>query len=267
MGYQDLGALVMRVALTLGLAGILAANAALAADFPAAPAYYQPIVAPVYDWSGVYIGVNAGYGFGTVSETVSSPLGFGGPLNLTGTDDLRGAVGGGQLGANYQSGSFACRTLASGAFCVVGIEVDVMGSGQKNSGSSALGLGLTFDDKITWLATARVRAGVAVDRILFYATGGGAYGEFKQTVTTSPVQVFPFSVPLITTTTSSQRGGFTAGGGVEFAVFGGLIGRLEYLYLRSADQTQTIAGVSVSNHFSDNIVRLALSYKFGGATP
>jgi outer membrane immunogenic protein len=255
----------MRAALTLGFAGILAANAALAADFPVAPAY-QPVVAPVYDWAGVYIGVNAGYGFGTVSETVSSPPGFGSPLNLTATDDLRGAVGGAQLGANYQSGSFACRTLASGAFCVVGVEVDVMGSGQKNGGSSAFGV--TFDDKITWLATARVRAGVAVDRILFYGTGGGAYGEFKQTVNTPLVQLFPFAVaPLTTTITTSQRGGFTAGGGVEFAAFGGLIGRLEYLYLRSADQTQTIAGVSVSNHFSDNIVRLALSYKFGGATP
>jgi outer membrane immunogenic protein len=266
MGYQHLGALVMRVALTLGLAGILAANTALAADFPAAPAYYQPIVAPVYDWSGVYIGVNAGYGFGTVSETASSSLGFSSDPNLTATEDLRGAVGGAQFGANYQTGSFACRTLASGAFCVVGLEVDVMGSGQKNSGSSAFGV--TFDDKITWLATARVRAGVAVDRILFYGTGGGAYGEFKQTVNTPAVQVFPFAVvPLTTTTTTSQRGGFTAGGGVEFAAIGGLIGRLEYLYLRSADQTQTIAGVSVSNHFSDNIVRLALSYKFGGATP
>src|SRR5438309_622002 len=83
--------------------------------------------------------------------------GFGSPLNLTGTDDLRGAVGGAQMGANYQSRSFACTTLSSGAACVVGIEVDVMGSGQKNSVSSALGL--TFDDKITWLATARARAG------------------------------------------------------------------------------------------------------------
>src|SRR6476660_3129477 len=110
MGYQDWGALVMRAALTLGLAGILAAKAALAADFPIAPAY-QPVVAPVYDWTGIYIGVNAGYGFGTVSETVSSSLGFGNGLNFTTTENLRGAVGGAQFGGNYQSGSFACRTL------------------------------------------------------------------------------------------------------------------------------------------------------------
>src|SRR5438552_2325022 len=107
---SNFGGCVMRSLTVLALAG-LAASAASAADLPT----YQPqaFVARVYDWSGIYIGVNAGYGFaqGTVSSSASA---------LSITEDLNGAVGGGQFGANFQSGAF-----------VIGLEVDAMASGQK----------------------------------------------------------------------------------------------------------------------------------------
>jgi opacity protein-like surface antigen len=62
---------------------------------------------------------------------------------------------------------------------------------------------------------------------------------------------------------STQRAGGVIGAGVEYAFTPEMIGRVEYLYLPSADQTNTFFGVSVSNHLSDNIVRAGLSYKFG----
>src|SRR5205807_4207142 len=80
---------------------------AFAADLPAAappraPAIYVPVVAPVYNWGGFYVGINGGWGFasGTTTATV-----VGGPFNglaATGSGSLNGGVAGGQIGANYQ---------------------------------------------------------------------------------------------------------------------------------------------------------------------
>jgi outer membrane immunogenic protein len=237
--------------MALVIAGALFSTAAVAADFPA----YQPapvVVARVYDWTGIYIGGNVGYGFATRNRTASSSFNPG--LSFTASEDLNGAVGGLQLGGNFQTGNF-----------VIGLEIDGMASGQKNTGSVASGF-ITFDDEVTWLATARLRVGAAIDRLLIYATGGGAYGEFKQTVNTPAVFFFGRPIfPPTTTVITTQRAGFAAGAGLEYAFTAGLIGRVEYLFLRSADETNTILGVAVTNHLTDNIVRVALSYKFGGA--
>jgi outer membrane immunogenic protein len=168
------------------------------------------------------------------------PSGF----SLSSTENLNGPVGGIHFGGNYQTGAF-----------VIGLEVDGMLSGQKNTTTvGAFFFPITVEDKVTWLTTARLRVGGAVDRFPLYATGGGAYGEFKSTVTV------PF---LGAASASTQRAGGVIGAGIEYAFTPSLIGRVEYLYLRSADQANTFFGVSVSNHLSDNIVRAGLSYKFG----
>jgi outer membrane immunogenic protein len=209
-----------------------------AADLPT----YQPLVPfvpAVYNWTGIYLGVNAGYGFAQATETANNNFGF----SLSSTENLSGGVGGIHFGGNYQTGSF-----------VFGLEVDGTASGQKNTATIGAFLPITIEDKVTWLTTARLRVGGAIDRVLLYGTAGGAYGELTSTVT----------VPFFgSASASTQRAGGVVGAGVEYAFTAGLIGRLEYLYLRSADQTNTFFGVSVSNHLSDNIVRAGLSYKFG----
>jgi outer membrane immunogenic protein len=220
---------------TLAALLVLAGIEARAADFPT----YQPLVAmvaPVYNWTGIYLGANVGYGFAQATE--SSSFGF------SSSEQLSGVVAGGHFGGNYQTGAF-----------VIGLEVDGMLSGQKNTTTTGtFFFPITLEDKVTWLTTARVRIGGAIDRVLLYATAGGAYGEFKSTVT----------VPFFgAASVSTQRAGGVIGAGVEYAFTHGLIGRVEYLYLRSADQTNTFFGVSVSNHLSDSIVRAGLSYKFG----
>ena len=123
---------------------------ALAADLPrrtiVAPAPFVP--APVFTWTGFYIGANAGYGFsdrhdddfcgngfsfggcGFGGSGLSVPSGLGGlapvvPLSgfnnfgSTGFDDRRnrdGFVGGGQIGYNFQ--------FTPGSGFVIGIEAD-----------------------------------------------------------------------------------------------------------------------------------------------
>jgi outer membrane immunogenic protein len=82
-----------------------ATNLAFAADLPApvptpavAPAAYA---APVYNWTGLYLGVNGGYGFGssTWSDPANTP-------STTGSFHTNGGLVGGTLGVNFQSGAF-----------------------------------------------------------------------------------------------------------------------------------------------------------------
>ena len=222
--------------------GVLALTLAVQGNAADIPTYQQPLVPfvpAVYNWTGIYLGVNAGYGFAQAVETASDGFGF----SLSSTENLNGPIGGVHFGGNYQTGSF-----------VIGIEVDATASGQKNTTTIGAFVPITLEDKVTWLTTARLRFGGAIDRVLLYGTAGGAYGEFTSTVT----------VPLLgSASTSTQRAGAVVGAGVEYAFTAGLIGRLEYLYLRSADQTNQFFGVSVSNHLSDNLIRAGLSYKFG----
>jgi outer membrane immunogenic protein len=113
------------------LAAVCVANGALAQDASPLP------TVKFYDWTGVYVGVNAAYG----SATVTTPT----------TDNITGVLAGGQIGANYQFGHV-----------VVGAEVDGDWSSLKS------------DFSIPWLATARLRIGGAYDRIQYFATGGVA---------------------------------------------------------------------------------------------
>jgi outer membrane immunogenic protein len=146
----------MKRILIAGALALAAGGQAIAADLPPpvapaprAPATYVP-AAPYYSWTGIYVGVNGGYNFGTV--TPSAALG-GGNFNTT------GFLAGGTLGGNYE--------FANGF--LVGVEVD----GDFNSLNNNIpGNGGTF--KSDWLATARARVGWAWDRVLFYGTGGGA---------------------------------------------------------------------------------------------
>jgi outer membrane immunogenic protein len=143
----------MKRVLIVGAFALLAGGQALAADLPPpvappprAPAVYVPTTAPYYNWTGFYIGVNAGYGFGTVTPNVGpsfSPNGF---------------LVGGTLGGNYQMGAF-----------VVGLE----GDGGYDSMNGTAPFGSLY--KSNWLATVRGRAGWAWDRVLFFGTAGGAF--------------------------------------------------------------------------------------------
>ena len=164
---------------------IAAAGSAAAADLPQpapipqAPAAYIPTVAPVYNWGGIYVGINGGWGFGQSSWTATTTGGFtGGTWN---TSDNGGVVGG-TVGANFQTGEF-----------VFGVEGDWDYSAI-NTGTSATICSVTGTCQVgnNWLATVRARAGWAVDRVLFYGTAGGAFANVQAEVgslTTTKTQV------------------------------------------------------------------------------
>ena len=204
-----------------------------AADaLPPAPAPPPVYVPRVYDWTGLYIGLNAGYGSANVSTTATL-LG----VRATDSETLKGVVGGVQLGGLWQWG-----------YAVFGAEGDFQGSGQKNS-TTILGMSLT--DSITWFTTYRVRFGIALDRILLYGTAGGAYGEFVRDATGFGVTV----------STSTQRAGWSAGAGIEGAFTDRFTARLEYLYLDTGDVGSAAGLLTVTSRARDHIVRGAFNFK------
>jgi outer membrane immunogenic protein len=125
----------------------VAAGAAVAADLPPSQApYYNPVPASLYNWSGVYAGLNVGYGWGKVTNTGVDP---------------NGVLGGGQVGINWQNGPF-----------VYGAEADFQGSGASDTFAP-------YKFSNPWFGTVRGRVGYAFNNILVYGTVGLAFGELN----------------------------------------------------------------------------------------
>ena len=211
----------------LALAALVAVPlSAQAADLPApsykAPAYVGPAAAT---WSGFYVGVNVGYGFGTSNWDV--------PAVAT---DPKGVLAGGTIGYNLQTGSW-----------VWGLEGDFDWSNMKGTAGCA---GPDCETRLSWLGTARGRIGYGGwSSMMPYITGGAAYGNVKATR-------FGDS--------SATRLGWTVGAGLEYALWSNWSVKLEYLYadLGSFDCGLT-CGAPVDNvTFKSHIVRTGLNYRF-----
>jgi outer membrane immunogenic protein len=274
-------------------------SAAFATDLPApvyeAPVYKAPAVAPLYNWSGFYIGGNAGYGWGKANTDIAyaggNPFGDGSegdpfdPLPAFAHSDsgkLNGPNGGGQIGYNWQFAPMG----------VFGIEADLQTSRQKNSNrftdlfsvndhsdNTTFLDGTTATDyeaKISWFGTVRGRLGYAWNDVLLYGTGGLAYGKVGlsgtsvSTVTTSGAGVGgpPFTtVAAKSFAASAVNLGWTVGAGIEGALANNWTWKAEYLHmdLGSVSVTgiaATGAAFTASSKFTDDIVRLGLNYRF-----
>jgi len=247
----------MKRLLIAGALAFAAVGQALAADLPEpapppprAPAAYIPTVMPVYNWGGVYFGINGGYGFGNSQ--------WSDPNNIfsasTGTFSLSGGVVGGTLGANFQTDAF-----------VFGIEGDFDGSWIDGKSSSlycanvGFGAAAQCETRNNWLSTLRARFGYAADRVLFYGTAGGAFGNERVGITPGGG------------TSSSTKAGWAAGAGFEAALADNWTARVEYLFVDLSDSTcgtSTSCGVdlagpaSQSIKFNTSLVRVGVMYKF-----
>jgi len=209
--------------------GVLSGQA-LAADLLVPPPPRAPVafvVPPVFTWSGIYIGGNGGYSFGTTTPSLGGLSGAGFSTN--------GIVAGGTIGGNYQTGAF-----------VFGAEGDFDWDNIKGNPSACVGCQVSS----TWLATARGRVGVAWDRLLFYGTGGVAFQNVKFAVTAPPL-----TTPLATTIDAV---GWTAGGGVEFAISPNWSVKAEYLYVNFNNQTIGPGTFTLI----ENVVRGGVNYRF-----
>ncbi len=244
---------------TVAMAVLSAAGQpAAAADLGRVPVG-APVAAPalVYDWTGLYVGGNAGYSWGRTD--VDYTLG-GLPVART-TLDPNSFIGGGQIGYNWQLGSM-----------VVGVEGDL--SWRHGTDAATITSGNVFGDfaafstEQNWVGTVRPRVGFAANNWLIYGTGGVAFGGFKHAYTeTRP------GVVTRTAADSDTKAGWTAGGGVEYAFRNHWSLGVEYLYMDfgSATLNQPAIGPlpASSASFDDksHVVRAKVNYKFDWTTP
>jgi len=213
--------MTMRALLISTVSSIALATTAFAADLPntKGPAPFLPPPPPVFSWTGIYVGANAGGSLGTF--TTSDTFG------LFGTGDQynassRGFSGGGQIGINYQ---FADNI-------VVGVEADFQGSTLRGSYDSANingQAGWNDSSKVNWWGTGRARLGYAFGNILPYVTGGVAYGKVS-TQGSCWTGSGPFSCDQSSGSVSGTHVGWTAGAGLEYAITHNLTLKFEYLY-------------------------------------
>jgi outer membrane immunogenic protein len=223
-------------------------SCASAADL-ARPVYKAPpAIAPAVNWTGFYVGANGGYGWsrGQIYDfTVDNPTG----------PDIKGGFGGGQIGFNYQTGSF-----------VLGVETDFEGSGITGSVLD-VNFGDTMQSKVDYFGTVRGRVGFAFNAAMIYATGGFAYGHVSTGVSGPILVGSSYSLDRVST-------GYTVGAGVEYAFNPAWSAKAEYQYIDLGTNDPVNAaglafsnlgpGVTNVNRTAFNTVRIGLNYRFGG---
>jgi outer membrane immunogenic protein len=207
----------MKKLLLAACAVIAAAPHALAGDLPLQrQSSYVPPQAynSLFNWTGFYAGVHGGYAWGSSAGT--HPDGF---------------VGGGQVGYNYQYSSTG----------VLGLESDISAT----SISDTVG-GVKFG--MDYLGTIRGRAGYTMDRVMFYVTGGAAYGRG--------------ALEIAGLSNDQFHWGWTLGGGVEAMVTPNVSARLEYLYVDLTKETyQSVLGPT-NIGYNANLIRGGINYRF-----
>jgi outer membrane immunogenic protein len=257
---------------SLACAGLIAATATLAGTaFAAEPAPTPPPPVPIFTWTGLYVGGQIGYAWGRDPVTWSG---------ISNDDELaagmfsqtpQGVIGGGHVGYNLQYNQWL----------VFGVEGSV--DGTTLSHTLAVPVNNVFGDTpgiITATSKANVqgslrgRIGIAFDRALIYGTGGVAFTGFNTTIVDTTG--FFTGVPGTNATFSNTRAGWTAGGGIEYAVTDNWWVRAEYRYSNFGHTTDfPFAGalpfadsfVSLRHHLTENQVQAGLSYRFDWTVP
>ena len=239
-----------RTAVILGLT-ILSVPGSRAADLPPQRYTKAPAI-QVYDWTGFYIGANAGVG---VSRDPGSVMLNTNPsVGTSSTIGGAGAIGGGQIGYNVQSSNL-----------VLGLEADIQGADIKDDRTCTLacltGTSARYNQQLDWFGTVRGRAGLATGGVLGYVTGGFAYGGVQ---TDNRLTIFNGSSFHF----DGMRSGWTAGSGLEASLGGPWTAKVEYLYIDFGSQgaTHPVGGGAMATSSVDmreHIFRAGLNYRFG----
>jgi opacity protein-like surface antigen len=233
------------------------------------------VIPPTY-WTGFYVGGFLGAAAGRTD------MGFVGDPASGSRPWVAGAIGGGQIGYNYQINNW-----------VLGVEGDVGAAnvhGARTAGTSAgltAGLSTAFSpaffvlqDKTNWMATVTGRAGYALGRTLLYVKGGAAFED--STVSTSCIFGAAAQVPIggglfrsclnqalaVTPgfSRSSTRVGWTLGYGTEFDLGKGWSAKAEYDYISFGRQTGLASdGTTILTDRADiSQVKVGVNYRFSG---
>jgi opacity protein-like surface antigen len=225
---------------------LVASSAAFAADLGRPAPAAAPIIMPIYNWTGFYIGANLGgaWASGTLTD------------NLTGasfTGNHSGVIGGGTLGYNWQvSPNF-----------VVGFEGTFDGTSIGNTSNIVsvpiLGTPTAIQGSIgtNWVSTLAARFGIAVNNVLYYAKGGGGWADNSASLTNT--------ITGASVSASNTRSGWLVGGGIEYAVSPNWTIKAEYDYLGLSNWTNSgpLSPVDTFNISRQiNVFTVGVNYKF-----
>jgi outer membrane immunogenic protein len=256
---------------SMACAGVIAATATLAGTaFAAEPAPLPPPV-PIFTWNGLYVGGQIGYAWGR------DPVFWSGISNIdvlaagTFSHTPQGIIGGAHVGYNLQYNQWL----------VLGLEGSVDGTSLShtvvvpvNDFVGGTPGNITATSRADVQGSVRGRIGIAFDRVLIYGTGGVAFTGFNTTLVDATG--FFTGVPGANAVFTNARAGWTAGGGIEYAVTDNWWVRAEYRYSNFGHTTDfPFAGalpfedsfVSLRHHLTENQVQVGFSYRFDWTAP
>jgi outer membrane immunogenic protein len=238
----------------------LSITAARAADL-AVKAPPPPPPVPVFSWTGFYVGANIGGAWTNNRWTDTLFL-----TNFNNNNSSGVFIGGGQIGANYQIGSF-----------VIGGEWDFDWAGNNNGGTGvvipAVG-NIVVTNNNRWITTVAARFGYAIDHWLLYGkVGGGWVGSNNLTVTNVTTGVSLTCGNF--TNCGNNNGGWLVGAGAEWAFAPNWSVKFEYDYLGLGNRTFFIPATApflpgdtfTSNNRNVQMVKVGVNYLFNWGAP
>lgn len=221
--------------------GLALVALAFAASTPAF-ADESPAPGAPYDWTGFYAGAQVGYGWGR--DRIHDESLVSGISDYSDRFGIEGVTGGLHAGYNYQFAPW-----------VIGLEGDIE-LADVDGDNPGWPFGDNTTAKIRSQGSVRARVGFLYDRALLYATGGLAVADIKTRY---------FDAPNVDGD-SSVEAGWTAGGGIEYALMQNWTARVEYRYAEfgrsTVKTTTTDPNWEEHNDLSEHAVRVGVSYLF-----
>jgi opacity protein-like surface antigen len=263
---------------------------------------YKTPVEAVWTWTGFYVGVNVGYGWGrSQSDVLFSDAGMGIPLFATGASSkFQTVIGGAQSGYNVQSGNW-----------LLGLETDIQATNARtirtdvcpgancNAATTGLDVSVQYRHRLDWFGTLRGRLGAIVTpNTLAFVTGGLALAGISHvgTISGSSSAVTPVfddagnpvlddnGNPITTTTVTpastsflsrTMKLGWAAGAGIEARLAGNWTGKIEYLHMDFGSDSidaanpmnDTPIALRLNSRVTQDVVRVGLNYKFDPNAP
>ena len=256
---------------SLACAGALAAAAAVAGMAFAAEPLPPPPPVPVFNWSGLYIGGQLGGAWGHDNATWAGVSNDDERAAGSFSQSIQGVIGGAHVGFNLQYDRWL----------VFGAEGSVDGTSLSHTIAVPVN-DFFFDTPGVITATTqadvqgsiRGRIGIAIDRALIYGTGGVAFTGYRTTLFDETG--FFTGLPGTSATISNTRVGWTAGGGIDYAITNNWWVRAEYRYSDFGHIAQSpFAGelpfpnsfVSLQHRLTENQIQVGFSYRFDLAAP
>jgi outer membrane immunogenic protein len=235
---------------TIGIVAVSVAAPAFSADL--APRYKAPppVAAPIYDWSGFYIGANGGWGN---EHRCFDSIVFGVNIGSEGCHNANGAVVGGQIGYRWQTAGW-----------VFGLEAQGDWANLRGDNASLLFPGFVNRSKMDAFGLFTGQIGYAWNNALFYVKGGAAVVDDRNDIL--------FGGTVVARSDSNTRWGATVGAGFEYGFAPNWSVGIEYDHIfldhRTADFTVPGSGgvVFATDRINGDadLVMARINYRFGG---